>query len=123
MRRKNVVVVTGTCVVLAAVLFIVGLPPVISAAAGSSGYKILKTIHVPGTEGWDYVTMDSDARRLYIGRGNHIDVVNVDSGAVVGKVTGLEGTSGLLPVPELGRGFAMNGPASSAPYRRLEEPE
>jgi hypothetical protein len=67
MRRKNVVVVTGTCLVLAVVLFVVGLPPVISAAAGSSGYKILKTIHVPGTEGWDYVTMDSDARRLYIG--------------------------------------------------------
>jgi DNA-binding beta-propeller fold protein YncE len=40
-------------------------------------------------------------------------VVNVDSGTVVGKVTGLEGTSGLLPVPEFGRGYAMNGDAGS----------
>ena len=50
--------------------------------------------------------MDSDARRLYIGRGNHIDVVNVDAGTLVGKITGFASTSGLLPVPELGRGFA-----------------
>ena len=35
--------------------------------------------------------------------------MNVDSGTIVGKVTGLAGPSGLLPVPELGRGFAMNG--------------
>jgi hypothetical protein len=57
-----------------------------------------------GTEGWDYITLDSGARLAYIGRENHVDVVNVDSGTVVGKVTGLEGTSGLLPIPEFGRG-------------------
>ncbi len=39
-----------------------------SPQAGPSGYHLLKTIPVGGTEGWDYVTMDSDARRLYIGR-------------------------------------------------------
>jgi len=80
----------------------------ILAAPGSSGYHILKTIHLPGTEGWDYLTMDSDARILYISRENHIDAVNVDTGATVGKVTGLGGTNGLLPVPELGRGFVTN---------------
>jgi DNA-binding beta-propeller fold protein YncE len=95
-----------------ALVLIVGLLAV--AAPGPSGYHIVKTIPVGGTEGWDYVTMDNDSRRLFIGRGNHIDVVNVDSGTVVGKVTGLAGTSGLLPLPELGRGFVMNGPESSA---------
>src|ERR1700719_235433 len=80
----------------------------ISAWSGPSGYHIVKTIHLPGTEGWDYLTMDSAARILYISRENHIDAVNVDTGAVVGKLTGIEGTNGLLPVPELGRGFATN---------------
>jgi DNA-binding beta-propeller fold protein YncE len=75
---------------------------------GRSGYHILKTIHLPGTEGWDYLTMDSAARILYISRENRIDAVNVDTGMIVGKVTGLDGTNGLLPVPELGRGFATN---------------
>ncbi len=78
------------------------------ARPGASGYHIVKTIPVGGTEGWDYLTMDSAARTLYISRENHIDAVNVDSGALVGKVTGLGGTNGLLPVPELGRGFATS---------------
>jgi DNA-binding beta-propeller fold protein YncE len=115
MNAKKITVTTVTVLGFAAILLAAGFLGALPAgAAGASGYKISKTIQLPGTEPWDYVTMDSDARRLYISRGNHIDVVNVDSGAVVGKVTGLEGTSGLLPVPELGRGFAMNGPADSA---------
>src|SRR5260370_25166833 len=52
--------------------------------------------------------MESGARILYISRENHIDAVNVDTGTIVGKVTGLDGTNGLLPVPELGRGFVTN---------------
>ena len=115
MRTRKFAIALGACLGLAAALLVARFSQSVTAAtAGSSGYKILKTIPVGGTEGWDYVTMDSDARRLYIGRGNHIDVVNVDTGMVVGKVTGFGGTSGLLPVPELGRGFAMNGPASQA---------
>jgi DNA-binding beta-propeller fold protein YncE len=78
-------------------------------AAGPSGYAILKTIPVGGTEFWDYVTMDSDARRLYVGRGDHVDVVDVDAGKVVGRVDGVSRSSGLLPVPEFGRGMATSG--------------
>src|SRR5713101_3044094 len=114
MHDRDIVATTGACLGLAVVLVLAGFPGAVTAAAGSSGYHILKTIPVGGTEGWDYVTMDSDARRLYIGRGNHIDVVNVDAGTLVGKITGFASTSGLLPVPELGRGFAMNGAAGSA---------
>jgi DNA-binding beta-propeller fold protein YncE len=95
-------------------VLLIGFPWAIPAKPGPSGYHILKTIPVGGTEGWDYVTMDNAARRLYISRENHIVVVNVDSGAVVGKITGLSGTSGMLPVPDLGRGFAMSGGTSTA---------
>ena len=80
----------------------------------SSGYHLLKTIPVGGTEGWDYVTMDSDARRLYIGRGDHIDVVDVDAGAVVGKVTGLSHVHGMVLAPDLGRGFTSDGESNTS---------
>lgn len=79
-----------------------------------SGYHLLKTIPVGGTEGWDYVTMDSDARRLYIGRDDHIDVVDVDSGTVVGRITGLSHTHGMVPVPNLGRGFTSDGDSNTS---------
>ena len=58
--------------------------------------------------------MDSDARRLYIGRDDHIDVIDVDSGAVVGKITGLSHTHGMVLAPDLGRGFTSDGEANTS---------
>ncbi len=108
MRQKQIAVITAVSLSLAILVLLAGFGQATPALPGPSGYHILKTIHLPGTEGWDYLTMDSAARILYISRENHIDAVNVDTGALVGKVTGLDGTNGLLPVPELGRGFATN---------------
>jgi hypothetical protein len=113
MRNRNMAVITGVTLGLAVSLLFAGFARALPANPDSSGYHIVKKITTGGTEGWDYITVDSDARLAYIGRENHVDVVNVDSGTVVGKVTGLEGTSGLLPVPEFGRGYAMNGDAGS----------
>lgn len=81
---------------------------------GPSGYHLLKTIAVGGTEGWDYVTMDSTSRRLYIGRDDHVDVVDVDAGTVVGKVTGLSHTHGVVLAPDLGRGFTTDGDSNTS---------
>ena len=92
-----------------------------SPPIGPSGYHLLKTITVGGTEGWDYVTMDSDARRLYIGRDDHIDVVDVDAGAVVGKVTGLSHVHGLVLAPDLGRGFTSDGEAETSTIVDLKD--
>lgn len=85
-----------------------------AAQPGPSGYRLVKTIAVGGTEGWDYVTMDSASRRLYIGRDDHIDVVDVDAGTVVGKVTGLSHTHGLVLAPDFGRGFTSDGDANTS---------
>jgi DNA-binding beta-propeller fold protein YncE len=108
MRNRNVMFVTVACLAVVASIPLAGLGSAIPAATGSSGYHVIKRIPIGGTEGWDYLTMDSAARILYVSRQNHVVAVNVDTGAVVGKVTGLGGTNGLLPVPELGRGFATN---------------
>ena len=108
MRQKQIAVFTAASIGLVVCVLLAGLGWAILASPGPSGYHILKTIHLPGTEGWDYLTLDSAARILYISRENHIDAVNIDTGNIMGKVTGLQGTNGLLPVPELGRGFATN---------------
>lgn len=81
---------------------------------GPSGYHLLKTIAVGGTEGWDYVTMDSSSRRLYIGRDDHIDVVDVDAGTVVGRVPGLAHTHGMVLAPEFGRGYTSDGDGNTS---------
>ena len=113
MRHRNLALITGATLSLAVILLLAGFARALPANPDSSGYHIVKKITTGGTEGWDYITMDPDARLAYIGRENHVDVVNVDTGKVVGKVSGLEGTSGLIPIPEFGRGYAMNGDAGS----------
>src|SRR5260370_33150311 len=112
--RRQIPVIAAASMGLVVCVLLAGFGRPIPALPGPSGYHILKTIHLPGTEGWDYLTMDSAARILYISRENHIDAVNVDTGAIVGKVTGLDGTNGLLPVPERGRGLLTNADKSEA---------
>jgi DNA-binding beta-propeller fold protein YncE len=88
-------------------LVLVTLASLAVASTDPSGYHIAKTITLGGTEGWDYISMDSDTRRLYIGRSTHMDVVDVDSGEVVAKLTGLPGVHGIALAPDLSRGFTV----------------
>ena len=94
---------------LAAAVVVATLAWAAPATAGASGYHIVKTIIIGSAKGWDYLTMDSAARRLYIGASDHLDVVDVDSGTVAGKVSDLPEVHGIALAPDLGRGFTTNG--------------
>jgi DNA-binding beta-propeller fold protein YncE len=78
-------------------------------AATGSGYHVVTTYKVGGDGGWDYLTADSDARRLYISRGTHVMVLDADSGKSVGDIPDTPGVHGIALAPELGRGFTSNG--------------
>ncbi len=78
-------------------------------AAPASGYHVVTTYKVGGDGGWDYLTVDADARRLFISRGTHTMVVDADSGKVVGDIPETTGVHGIALAPELGRGFTSNG--------------
>jgi len=107
MRRRKIAVITGVTLSLAVTFLLAEFARALPASPGPSGYHILKTIPMAGTEGWDYISMDSAARRLYIGRQTHMDVVDVDSGTVVATLTGMPGVHGIALVPEFGRGFTV----------------
>jgi DNA-binding beta-propeller fold protein YncE len=70
-------------------------------------------IAVGGDGGWDYLTVDSDARRLYVSRANRVVVIDLDKEAVVGELANTPGIHGIAVVPELGKGFTSNGSDSS----------
>lgn len=78
-------------------------------AAGGSGYHVLITYKVGGAGKWDYLTMDSNARRLYIARGTHVMVLDPDSGNRIGDIQNTPGVHGIALAPELGLGFTSNG--------------
>jgi YVTN family beta-propeller protein len=80
--------------------------------AGASGYHLLKTIPVPGDTFWDYLKFDPSTRQLFISRGDHVAVVNVDSGKVVANIGGMQGIHGIVLAPEFNRGFVTDGRAA-----------
>ncbi|HLW83605.1 MAG TPA: YncE family protein [Candidatus Sulfotelmatobacter sp.] len=88
-------------------VFIVTLAAVPLAAA--PGYHVVSTYKLGGDGGWDYLTADASARRLYISRGTHVMVVDADSGKSVGDIADTPGVHGIALAPELGRGFTSNG--------------
>jgi DNA-binding beta-propeller fold protein YncE len=67
-----------------------------------------------GEGGWDYLTIDSIARLLYISRSTHVMVVNIDTDKIVGDVTDTPGVHGIAIASELNRGFTSNGRSSTA---------
>lgn len=82
-------------------------------AAGASGYHLVKTIPVSGNEGWDYIAVDSDARRVYVSHGTHVVVLDADTYAEVGNIPDTQGVHGIAIAAELGRGFVSNGRANT----------
>ena len=55
-------------------------PAALARAAAGPGYHVITSYKVGGEGGWDYLTVDAAARRLYISRGTHVIVLDSDSG-------------------------------------------
>jgi DNA-binding beta-propeller fold protein YncE len=85
----------------------------VSTLLGAAGYHIANKIAIGGDGGWDYVTVDPDARRVYVSHATEVDVLDADSGAIVGKIGELKGVHGIAIAPELSRGFISNGQAGT----------
>src|SRR5947209_8779346 len=92
-------------------LFIVtfgcGYLPAQDAQAG--GYHLLHEYELAGDTGWDYLTMDADSRRLYISRGTHVQILNIDSGKLEGDIADLKGVHGIALDKAGGKGFISDG--------------
>ena len=86
---------------------IAAFAPVMFAA--TTGYHLLGEVKVGGEGGWDYLTVDATARRLYVSHATHVAVIDIDAGKVVGDIPDTPGVHGIAIAPELNRGFVSNG--------------
>src|SRR5712664_815629 len=75
----------------------------------ATGYKVQTRYPVPGTGSWDYVTLDSAARRLYISHATQVEVLDADSGKLVGTIPDTPGVHGIALAPAFKHGFTSNG--------------
>src|SRR5258708_6559388 len=113
MRKAGIVGFASVLAFAACMFFYIKNTHATGAAAPGSGYKVSGKIPVAGEGGWDYLVVDSDARRLYHSHYTHTVVYDVDSHAVVGDTPDTQGVHGIALAPELGRGFVSNGRGNS----------
>lgn len=84
--------------------------------AGNSNqphYRVIQTIPVGGDVHWDCLTLDASNHRLFIAHSDRVDIVNVNSGKLIGSVPNAEGVHSVALAPDIGRGFFSNGKADT----------
>ena len=101
-----------------ALKFGVGLLAVLSGVylfAAAGGYHLIKKINLETAAGggqyFDYILIDNPARRVYLSHGIDMKVLNADTYAEVGTITGFKRNHGVALVPDLGKGFISDGEA------------
>jgi len=90
-----------------------GLVATVALAAPPSGYHIIKKVAIPGMGGWDYVTVDDAARRVYVSHATQVEVLNADTFELVGTIPNTPGVHGIAIASEFGRGFITAGKSDS----------
>jgi len=81
----------------------------LTALQSGTGYKVETRYPVPGNGGFDYITIDSAARRLYVSHGTEVNVVDADSGKLIGTIPDTPGVHGIAIASEFKHGFTSNG--------------
>ena len=64
-------------------------------ATAQQPYHVIDHWTLPDAGWWDYLIADPAAHRLYITRGDHVDVLDSTTGKSVGAISGLHGTHGV----------------------------
>ncbi len=103
------------CAVLASVTLVavaVAWRAPVRAAEGP--YKLLTEIKIGTDGGWDYASVDSAARRLYVSHATSVVVIDTEKNAAVGGIAPAPGVHGIAVASELGKAFVSNGRENKA---------
>jgi DNA-binding beta-propeller fold protein YncE len=98
-------ILTGSLVV-ALLAGCIGLP--------AQSFHVIKKTIIGGEGGWDYLSVDSKNRRLYVSHATKVEVLNVDTHEKVGEISNLQGVHGIVTIPKMNKGVTSNGRSSTA---------
>jgi hypothetical protein len=79
------------------------------SVAAETQYRVAQVFHIGGKGGWDYLTVDSKQKRLYVPRSTHTMVIDAETGKLVADIPGQKGNHGVALVADAGRGFITDG--------------
>jgi DNA-binding beta-propeller fold protein YncE len=97
-------------------------PTAFQAAPRGSEYHVIRQISPGGDGGYDYISVDPDARRVYVPRVTHLQVLDEGTGKVIADIPDLKGLHGVRFMPKLNRGFVTgNDPDAEVYFLILKE--
>ena len=76
-------------------------------------FELVKRFHIPGTGRWDLLAVDGNRHRLFVSRATHVQVIDTDTGKVVGDIPGTPGVHGIALADDLNLGYTSNGKGDS----------
>lgn len=99
---------------LAMLTFTITVPALAQKAGDKHAiYSVTKTLNVGGEGGWDYITVDSEHKRLYVPRSTHTMVLDAEMGKTIADIPGQKRNHGVAIVPAVNRGFISDGEDAS----------
>jgi YVTN family beta-propeller protein len=81
--------------------------------AAEPAYHVTHKEILPGDVKWDYLTYDDSSKRLFITRGDHVDVYDTTLSRVVASIADTPGVHGVALAPAFNKGFTSNGRSNS----------
>ncbi|HEU0209920.1 MAG TPA: hypothetical protein VFQ78_13200 [Candidatus Udaeobacter sp.] len=91
------------------ITLVCALTCVCAIALADEQYHFVKQIPIGGEGGWDILTIETTANRLYLSHATKVVVVDINKDAVAGEINDTPGVHAFVAVPELQRGFSSNG--------------
>lgn len=95
-------------------IIVAGCIAVGNVQAQNEPIHLIKKTVVGGEGGWDYLSVDSENRRLYVSHATQVEVLNADTHEKMGTIPNLQGVHGVVAVAKKGRGITTNGRSNSA---------
>ena len=86
-----------------------------------TAYKIVAQLPVIGTGKWDYLALDAKRNHLFISRSSHVQVINPQTGDLLGDIPNTAGVHGIAIDMEDNLGFTSNGKAGTVTVFNLDD--
>src|SRR6516165_9922281 len=62
-------------------------------------YRVARSLRLGGNSGWDYLALEPNGTRLFIGRDEHVDVIDTGSGKMAGIIPKTADVRGIAFAP------------------------
>jgi YVTN family beta-propeller protein len=83
-------------------------------------YTVAKSWPLGGGGGWDYLALEASGARLFVSRGDRVEVVETVSGRLTGSIARTAGVHGVAFAPVVSRGFTSNGRSNTVSVFELD---